>query len=131
MRATLALNGLTIRREFLTIPRAKFLESDGLFRFISTCKFGSFKNHLATITSLSELNFRFRRLILLVQKKMIAMNYGSIIWWKSWRWVKFDLILMMRNVDINSNLNSLTKFTSSSRSTEFKGIRHSVRHWVK
>ena len=33
---------------------------------------------LATITSLSELYFRFRRFILLVQtKKVISMNYGS------------------------------------------------------
>ena len=33
----------------------KFLGSDGLFCFISICKFVSFKNPLATITSLSEL----------------------------------------------------------------------------
>ena len=31
----------------------------------------------------------------------------------------FDLILMMRDIYINSNLNPLTNFTSSSRSTEF------------
>ena len=36
--------------------RAKFLGSDGLC-FISICKFGSFKNPFATITSLSELYF--------------------------------------------------------------------------
>ena len=36
--------------------------------------------------------------------------------------MKFDLILMMRDIYINSNLNPLTKFTSSSRSTEFKDI---------
>ena len=37
------------------VPRAKFLGSDGLYCFSSICKFGSFKNPFATITSLSEL----------------------------------------------------------------------------
>ena len=51
--------------------------SDELFCFISICKFGSFKNPFATITSLSELYFRFRRFILLFQmKKVISMNHG-------------------------------------------------------
>ena len=45
--------------------------------FISICKFGSFKSPFATITSLSELYFRFRRFILLIQtKKVIFMNCG-------------------------------------------------------
>ena len=35
--------------------------------FISICKFGRFKNPFASITSLSELYFRNRRFILLVQ----------------------------------------------------------------
>ena len=36
------------------------------------------RNPFATITSLSELYFRFRRFILLVQtKKVISMDYGS------------------------------------------------------
>ena len=62
----------------LAFPTAKFLGSDGLFCFSSVCKFGSFKNPFATITSLSELWFRFRRFILLVQtKKVISMNYDS------------------------------------------------------
>ena len=41
---------------------------------------------------------------------------------QGWRWVRFDLILTMRDIYINSNLNPLTKFTNSSRSTEFKDI---------
>ena len=46
--------------------------------FSSVCKFGSFKNPFATITSLSDLYFRFRRFNLLVEtKKVISMNYGS------------------------------------------------------
>ena len=60
------------------VPRAKFLGSDTLFRFTRICKFGSFENPFATITSLSELYFRFRRFILLVQtKKVISINYSS------------------------------------------------------
>ena len=60
------------------VPRAKFLGSKGLFCFISICKLGSFKNPLATITSVSELYLRIRRFILLVQmNKVIYMNYGS------------------------------------------------------
>ena len=59
----------------------------------------------------------------LKQKKVISMNYdSSTSCWKPWRWVRFDLILTMRDIYINSNLNPLTKFTSSSRSTEFKDI---------
>ena len=42
------------------VPRAKFLKCDGLFRLINICKFDSFKNAFATITSLSELYFTFR-----------------------------------------------------------------------
>ena len=60
------------------VPRVKFLGSDGLFCFIRISKFGSFKNPFATITSLPELYFSFRRCILLVKtKKVISMDYGS------------------------------------------------------
>ena len=93
------------------------------FCFISICKFGRFKNSFTTITSLCELYFRFRRFILLVQmKKGISMNYGSSMnRWKPWRWV-WRCTSMMRDMYINSNLNPLTKFTNSSRSTEFRDI---------
>ena len=51
------------------------------------------------------------------------MNCGSgTSNWKPWRSVRLDLILSMRDIYINSNLNQLTKFTSSSRSTDFKNI---------
>ena len=57
------------------VSRAKFLGSHEIFCFISICKFGSFKGPFAMVTSLSELFFRFRRFILLVQmKKVISMN---------------------------------------------------------
>ena len=59
------------------IQRAKFLGSDGLFCFISICKFGSFQNTFATIISLSELYLRFRTFILLVwSKKVVSINYS-------------------------------------------------------
>ena len=48
---------------------ATFLRSNRLFCFISIYKFGNFKNPFAMLTSLFELNFRFRRFILLVQTK--------------------------------------------------------------
>ena len=103
--------------------RAKFMGSNGLFCFISVCKFGSFKNPFAMITSLSELYFRIRRFILLVQtKKVISMNYGCSRSWKPWRWMRLDLIDSMWDIYINSNPNPLTKFISSSRSTKLKDV---------
>ena len=55
-----------------------FFESDWLFCFNSICKFGSFANPFAMITSQSELYFRYRRFILLVQmKKVITINFDS------------------------------------------------------
>ena len=58
--------------------------------FISMCKFHSFKNPFPTITSLSQLDFLFRRFILLVETKdVISMNYGSSkSSRKPWRWVR-------------------------------------------
>ena len=56
-------------------------------------------------------------------KKVISMKCGSSTsCWKPWRWMRFDVILTMRDLYINSTLNLLTKFTSTSRSTEFKDI---------
>ena len=60
------------------VPRAKFLGSDELFCFISICKFGSFKNPYAAITSLPELYFRFREVYPFdTNKKVISITYGS------------------------------------------------------
>ena len=103
------------------IQKAKFLRSDGLFCFISISKVVSFKNPFATITSMAELHFRFRRSILLVQtKKVISMNYGSRkSSWKPWRWVRLHLILTMRDIYINANLNPVT---SSRRLNKFEEI---------
>ena len=41
---------------------------------------------------------------------------------KSWRWKRLDLIFTMRDIYINSNLDSLTKYSSSSRNIKFKAI---------
>ena len=54
---------------------------------------------------------------------MISMDYGSCTSsWKPWRFVRHDLILTMRDIYMNSKLNTHTKFTSSSKSTEFNNI---------
>ena len=104
------------------MQKARFLGSNRCFCITSICEFGSFKNLFTTLTSLSELYLGFRR-FLLVQTKVICMNYGSSrSCWKPWRWLRFDLIITMRDMYINPDLNPLTKFTISSRSTEFKNI---------
>ena len=102
--------------------RAKFMGSDGLF-FVAYASLAASRT-LATINSLSKLYFRSRGFILVAQtKKVISMNYGSSTSsWKSWRWVRFDLTLTMRDIYINFNQNSLIRLTSSSRITEFKYI---------
>ena len=101
-----------------------FLGSNRLFCFISISKCGSFTNPFATITSLSELCVRIRRFILLIKtKKVMSINYGSSTSsWKLWRWMRLYLIFSTRDIYINSNLNPLTKFCSSSGSIKFKDI---------
>ena len=55
------------------------------------------------------------------KKKVFSMSYGSNrSCWKPSRLVMFDMILTMKDIYINSNLNPLTKFPTSSTSTEFK-----------
>ena len=56
-------------------------------------------------------------------KKVISTSYdSSTTGWKLWRWVRLNMIFMIRDIYINSNLNPHTEFTSSSRSTKFKDI---------
>ena len=106
------------------VLRAKFLGSDGLFCFSSICKFGSFKNPFATIAACLNFALDSEDLFCFEQaKKEISMNYdSSTSCWKPWRWVRFHLILTMRNIYIISNQKPLRKLTSSIRSTEFKDI---------
>ena len=100
---------LPLLRTLLAIPQMPWEPSFWEVSFSSICKFGSFKNPFATITSLSELHFRLRRFMLLVQtKKVISMNYGgSTSSWIPWRWVRLDLIFTMRDIYISSDLNTL------------------------
>ena len=48
--------------------------------FSSICKFGSFKSPFASITSLSELYFRFRRFMMFVQMRSTSRE----VWWIFW-----------------------------------------------
>ena len=105
--------------------RAKFVWWTLLFSFVLVV-YGSlaasgtlFKQLLAC------LNFTLdsEDLFCLCKQKNISMSYGSSTSGrKPCRWVRLDLILMMRDIYISSNLNPLTKFTSNSRGTEFKDI---------
>ena len=49
-------------------------------------------------------------------------SIGNLLKVQTAKSVRLDLILAMSDIYINFNLNALTKVTSSSRSTEFKGI---------
>ena len=78
---------------------------------------------LAASRTLSQWLLACLNFTLVQTRKVISMNYGSSkSSWKPWRSVRLDLLLMMRDKYINSNLNPLKKFTSSSNSTEFKDI---------
>ena len=89
--------------------------------FISIFKFDSFKNPFTT--NVWTLHY-IQKMILLVQTKISDF-------YELWQQHKQLKIIEMSEawpdtfdeeyIYINSNLNSLTKFTSSSRSTEFKG----------
>ena len=61
---------------------AKFLRNGRFFCFISIWKFGTFKKPFATITSLSELYFRFRGLILLVEAQAAEKHRNE--WGLTW-----------------------------------------------
>ena len=83
------------------------------------------------ITSLSELHFRYRRFILLQTKEMVSVSHSSSMSiWKRWRWMRLDLIFMIRDINtflcmyvyISSDLDPFTKFSCSSRRTEFKDV---------
>ena len=57
------------------------------------------------------------------QKKRISVKYGSnASSRKPWRRMRLDLILTMRDIYINSNMNPLAKFTISSRNINLKDI---------
>ena len=80
--------------------RIKFLGRDWLFCFISKCS----KTLLQQLLGNTEIWQQHKQLNTMEMRE------------------RLDLIFTMRDININSNLNPLTKFTSSSRSTEFKDI---------
>ena len=90
--------------------------SNRRFCFISISRFGSFKNSFATITSMFEFQFRYRRFILLIQaNEEISLSYGtSKRNWKPWNKAWPD-IYDERYIFINSNLDQLTKVSTSSK----------------
>ena len=105
----------------LKVLRAKYLGSDGRFCFSSMLgKFGSFKNLFTTITSLSELYFRFRRFILLVKTK--KSDFYEL--WQQHKQLKtMGMSEDWPNTFNEGSIHKLQhephiKFTSSSRSTE-------------
>ena len=79
-----------------------------------------FQQLLACLNFSLDLHFP----LLVQSKRVVSMGYNSSTsCWKPYKWVKFDWILTMSNICVNSNLSPLTKFTSSSsRSSEFKDI---------
>ena len=72
---------------------------------------------------------RFRRFILLVQmKEMISMSYGSSIrCWKPWRWVRFGMILTMRDIYMMAVTQS---HNGSSRKTYIDILRWNISQMI-
>ena len=70
------------------VPRTKLLESDGLFCFSSICKCDSFKNPFATITSLFELCFKFRRFIRIFRERWAIACASTHSHLEMSRWAK-------------------------------------------
>lgn len=66
------------------------------------------------IISLSEFNFWCRKVIPNETKG------GSTSNWNPRGWIRLDLIFMTRDIYINFNLDPITKFSTSKKSTEFK-----------
>ena len=97
----------------MKIPRAKFLGSDGLFCFSSIANLAASRTLLQRL--LACLNFTIDSEDLLV----ISINYGSST--SCWKTTEMSEVWPDTYELISSNLNPLTKFTSS-RSTEFKDI---------
>ena len=91
--------------------------------FSRIINFDSFKNTFATVTSLAEFHYWYRKFVLLVQTiDMICISYGNrASSCKSWRWIRFDLLLKVKDICINSSLDPLASFLSS-RSIEFTDI---------
>ena len=94
---------------FVLVPYACFAASRTLLQKLLGC--------LSSILDSKVLFCWYKR------KKVISINYGSSKnSWKPWKWVRLDLILLMRDIYINYNLKQVTKTADSSRSTESKDV---------
>ena len=69
------------------------------------------------------LNFTVE-LLCWYKQKVIPMSYGSSTAssWKTWRLMRLDVVLIMRDICISFNLDLIIQFSSSGRSTKFKDI---------
>ena len=116
-----ALSDLPLLRTLLAICQKShelsFWEVMDSFCFISICRFGSFKNPFVMITSPKNLLYWHK------QKKGFYELWQASSW-KPWRWVRLHLRLDLIRWGIYTSFqpDPLTKFTRSSRSTEFKDI---------
>lgn len=99
------------------VTTAKFRRGDSIPCFICIISFSRFKNALAKI-NMSELGPRHKKLSCWYKKKIwfLWIRGSRIKIWKPWGWRKFDLILLMNDMYLNSTLEPLLKFWSSGKS---------------
>ena len=77
---------------------------------------------------LASLNFTLDSEDLSFWYKVTSMNYGSrTSSWKPWTWVRLDLILLMRNIYINSNLNPQNSPVAESLSVKISSHGTSLK----
>ena len=98
------------------VPRAKFLGSNGLLILLAYTSFAASRTLLHQL--LTCLNFHLD----LNDSFWFLWTMAAVQVAENHEWVRLDLRLTTRDIYIDSNLNPLTKFTSSSRSTVFKDI---------
>ena len=119
-----SINDIWCSVSHFTYYWAKFLGKDRLFCLITISKFGNFQNPFVTITSLNftlvtEDLFGFfkhkKPFLPVMAAEKAAKNHGDewdLTWYLQWGIYIY----------INSSLNPLTSFSSSSRKTQFKVI---------
>ena len=98
------------------VPRAKFLGSNGLLILLAYTSFPASRTLLHQL--LTCLNFHLD----LNDSFWYLWTMAAVQAPENHEWVRLDLRLTMMDIYIDSNLNPLTRFTSSSRSTVFKDI---------
>ena len=118
---------LPLLRTLITIRQKSrepsFWKAIKYFVLIEYARLAASRTFFAIITSLFEFYLRFKNLLYWYKQKCVFYELQqSKSSWKPCRWVRLDLIFTMRDIYINSNMNPPTKFTNSSRCTEFKTI---------